>query len=159
MSRSAESELPGCARTVRSGWRRVAHSLLAAFVGLAAMGLFGDGPWAWTALEQSGVRIEYDRVLHVSQAGRLRIRVPEADGDAVVVELPSETIRNLDLERVSPDPLRRRATADGMRLEIASQPGQDVEIDVHFSARSPGWHRMAVRVLPHRLTVGQLVLP
>jgi hypothetical protein len=143
---------------VDGGWRPLAHILLATFVALAALGVFEGGPRP-AAVETSGIRVEYARVLHAGKPSLLRIAVREVDADTAVVELPWRTTRKLEVERISPRPLRQRATPEGMRLEIPAQPGRGLEIDVHFSTRSPGWQDTALRVLSRPLAFRQLVLP
>jgi hypothetical protein len=160
----ASSELPGVDLTIRSGWRRGARAGLLIFVLLAALGLFGGGPWGVRTLEGASASVRFQRIVHQDADSSLEIRLRGSRQDVRILEIDGETSRHIELGRIHPRPVQEHATSAGVELEFACSAGAqgtpDCGLHIPYRVRGPGWLHVILRLPPDPpLSFHQLVLP
>ena len=146
-------------RFERTGWAALAVVLAA---GLA--GVFGDGVVAAASSRSAdGVALlRFDRVIRRAAPAVLELRLaaaPVADS-VVVVSLPESYLAAIDVERVLPEPILVRASADRVEFHLL-QPGRSQPSSVRFFVRpaAMGTYRAVLAVGGRTLSFRQLVLP
>lgn len=137
----------------RRSWRvqRVGRVFVFLFVAAALSGLFGGGGVAQTEAHSSdgALAVEYRRFARNHADAELTVRVQPrvAAGDTVRVWLSRPLLQAMDVERVTPAPVRSTAGGERVSFEFAATPdGGPVEILFHCRTREPGPARGRVGV-------------
>jgi hypothetical protein len=160
----ASNDLPGVDRTIRAGWRRIARAGLLIIVLLAALGLFGGGPWGARTLEGPSGSVRFQRIVHQDADSSLEIRLRGSRQEVRILEIDGEAARRIDFGRIQPHPVRERAIPGGLQLDFqcrADPPGaSDCGLSIPYRARRYGWLELVLRLPPDPpLSFRQLVLP
>jgi hypothetical protein len=129
----------------RRDWiaERVGWAVMALLIGAALLGLFGPGPLSSTdALSADHLlRIEYNRFGRVSGPTELRVHLaPEATrGGAARLWLDRAYLEGVQIERVTPQPVRVEAGPDRHVFEFAAaKAGQPTAVTFHLKFQRAG---------------------
>lgn len=149
--------------------QRVGWILLALFLLLAIVGLFGDGPIASSSTSSSAdgvtVRLEYDRFARSRspQSLRLSIDAPGATADRVAVTLSGDLADGIQVESTSPQGPEGAFVSDPVlewRVDDWSEP---LVVTVHYEAEAWWWLDGEVRVtvgdVSQSISISQLLFP
>lgn len=146
-------------RFERVGWGAIAVVLAA---GLA--GLFGGDALASASVSSvdGGAIAHYERIVRHGALSRVELRLaPAATGDStVVVSIDEEYLRDMDLQRVAPAPLRVRASSGRVEFHLLRlDPAQPMTVVLSLQPGAAGSRRAALRTNHGVLDLRQLVLP
>jgi len=132
----------------RLEWRieRLAWVLGALVLLAAAAGLFGSGPLSSTEATAGPLRVAYERFLRYGATHRLRLSVDTGDRDLLRIQIPSEYVSRMRVERVFPEPRRVVVRGDWVRCDFVVVPRSRAEIVFDLEPARRGLARGAVRV-------------
>ena len=87
------------------GWKiqRIATYIIFGLMALIGAGLFGNGPLAHKTVEQKGVVLSYERLIHQKGKTQLDVSAPAA-GRVTVVSFPLHYLDHFAIETVVPEP-------------------------------------------------------
>lgn len=152
-SRHADLEVDEDMRFQRRSWRvqRVGRAFVFLLVLAALAGFFGGGGVARTEAHSAdgALAVEYRRFARNHSDAELTVRVQPAGaaGDPVRVWLSRPLLRAVEVERVTPEPVRSTAGGERVTFEFATAAGGGpVEIVFHGRTREPGVARGRVGV-------------
>ena len=151
---------------VRRAWRfeRVGWVVIAFAIAGGLAGAFGDGPLssASVASVDGRVGVHLDRVVRYNAPSTLEVRLaPDGVGDTiVVVSLDTAYLRGVDVIRVTPEPVRVRASADRVEYHmLRPDPASELTITFAIQPGTPGRHRVQLGTTSGSVEFDQLVLP
>jgi hypothetical protein len=81
-----------------------------------------------------GGRVPAVRAPGGGRHGHHRTGARGGDWDSVAVELTDDWVRSVDISGITPEPQEQAATAYGLRLTVAAEPGAEVSIQIAFRA-------------------------
>lgn len=145
----------------RQVWQaqRLGWVALALMLGMAALGLTGDGgPFARQVLVAGTVSADVPRVSRIGADEQITNAAP-AVGGSVNLHLDSAFLRAFEIGAIQPAPARQEVRADGLALTIAAQGGGLLDIALSVRARTLGWRGYAITVNGRRIAASTLVLP
>lgn len=146
-------------RFERVGWGAIALVLVAGFTGLLGDGAFAS---ASVASADGGTVVRYERIVRHGAPSRVELRLaPASRADTVaVVSLSEDYHSDMDVQRVSPVPLRVRASSGRVEYHLLHlDPGQPMTVVFSIQAGSVGMRRAAVGTRHGVVELRQLVLP
>ncbi|MEK8090380.1 hypothetical protein [Thermithiobacillus plumbiphilus] len=123
-------------KTQRIGWITTGLLLLAAVLGLLGSG----GPLNETELHSADGRVlvSYDRFIRFDAPGTLRIKLP-AQGSIARLWLDKDYLNALDIQWITPGPLRVSADSSGLTYEFApTAPGTSLPVEIKFQTQTVG---------------------
>ena len=110
----------------RAGWILIALVLLA-----AVAGVFGSGPVGTASTEAASLALDYARFARRDSPEELRVQGRRSPtGDGVAIGIANRFLDAVEIEAVSPPPLRAERAADRTVYVFARAPGE-----VRFSLR------------------------
>lgn len=126
---------------LRREWRmqRIAWPLLYLLLLAAVLGLFGQGPLSRTQVASADGRllIDLDRFLRRQSDDHIEF-VLRPTGANARLGLSREWLREVDIERLLPEPEHRVATSEGVVFVFASPPGETLTVRLRLRAEHPG---------------------
>lgn len=128
----------------RFGWVGMGLLVLA---GLA--GLLGPGPLSSTTVGDAALRVEYDRFGQWVAGTTLRVRVerPPAGEGEVRVFLNAAYLKDMLIERVTPEPERVEGGEEGhVYVFNLAEPGRGLDASFHLRPERAGAFRGEVRL-------------
>jgi len=139
----------------RIGW---VFLWLVSAAGLA--GVFGQGPLAQTeAGEAGGLRVQYERFLQTDASSELRIHLPPSDGAEQSLTVGWDYMREMEIQKATPLPLRMEAAAGSVRFVFAVASGEAARVGVRLRPQKPGRYRGFVESGGERVEVSQFCYP
>ena len=146
-------------RFERAGWISLLLLMLA-----ASAGAFGDGPLSRTERRSPDGRsqLEYERVVRFGTPTTVTLiqAAAGAEDTMAVVRLDRRFADALDVERVSPEPLETRATAEFVEHHFRlAHPGAVVRVEIRGSPTKLWRQSARVQTASGPLDIQLLVLP
>src|SRR5512133_1227959 len=151
----------------RANWRisRVAWVIMALILLAGLAGLLGSGPAsdAQSGGPDAGIQVHYDRILRVLTSGSIEVDLePGATSSRDVrLKLGGDLVRELQLERIEPEPSNAEIDPDGITYTFnANQPGQPGRIVFYGTAQRVGSMNGSIGLDQRRpVSLPQLVFP
>jgi hypothetical protein len=146
-------------------WRaqRIGWACMGLLVVAALAGLLGPGPLSWaTAASDDGlVEVEYQRFTHLEADDMITVGLAPAavTGDTVDVELAQDWVQSVDISGITPEPQEQVASAYGVRLTVATEPGSEVRLQIAFRASEMGRVEAGIRSAGRDVPFGHFVYP
>lgn len=142
---------------------RVGWILLTAFVLAAFVGLLGPGPLSArsTASTDGALAIEHHAIGHIEADDSMSLLLDGAtvvDG-TVAVELTGSWFAEVDLTTISPAPAAERLVPGGAVLEFDVERPGELEVLLHFRAKTIGQLGLTATSGDSSVTVNQFILP
>lgn len=163
MSRSPERcDSESDHRFHRNEWRiqRLGWVLVAMFLALAVVGLFGNGPLSRAHADNGAGSLEYQRFTRYGLSTDLVVTPAASTNDDVIrVEINSDYLEAFRVEHVTPEPVAVRLAGPNIVYEFASgAPG--ASISFHMSPQRL-WRRSATVTIDGGapLEISQLTYP
>ena len=151
---------------VRRAWRfeRIGWVVIAVAIAGGLAGVFGDGPLSSASMGSADGRIgvHFERVVRYNAPSTLEVRLaPDGVGDTIVtVSLDTAYLRAVDVIRVTPEPVRIRASPDRVEYHmLRPDPARSMTITFAIQAGTPGRHRVRLGTTSGSVEFDQLVLP
>jgi hypothetical protein len=155
---SAPLPLRGTAAPKTRRGQLVGFGMLWLLVLLGALGVLGNGPLNGAVSQQEGVRVEYERVLHLRASAEFRIAASPV-GPRLRLEIESIDPAELELEPLVPEPTAQLLTARGAVFDFAAR-SDEIQIALRETPRRIGLRK--VRILVDHgepVWIRQLILP
>jgi hypothetical protein len=124
-------------------WRlqRVGWLLLGGIVAAGLAGLLGDGPLSRRQRESSDGRMvaAFERFLHRSAPAAIELRLgPAPRSRPATLRVPSASLNQVRILRVTPEPQSERAGPDGIVFQFPLSPGEPSTIVLHVEPEQWG---------------------
>jgi hypothetical protein len=121
--------------------QRIAWVLLTALLIAVSLGLFGrGGPLSKVeAMSEDGrFMVEYDRFLRHDSPDVLRVTVRKAGAPLVRIRMDSSYARDIQIERITPEPEREMAADGAVTYLFRTRPDSELEASFHFTPEKHG---------------------
>lgn len=119
------------------GWKvqRVAWVFIIAFVLLAALGLFGNGPLSIIKSSQKDISIEYHRFLRRNAEMEIKF---ESMGNSSIdsVTIPQQYLKNFKLEQIVPEPEHTRTSKGNIIYTFDAE--DDNSVVIYLTSKKTG---------------------
>ncbi len=142
-------------------WRiqQVSPYVLVGIVVLGLAGLFGNGPLAWAHAERGTVAVAYDRLLLMQTPHEIEITIGQIAGDSVTFWIDSAYLRQVQIDRISPEPTAMVQGPDRTFYTVRVAPDANVaQITMQMRFASPGLFEASIgRGGEEPVTFGQFV--
>ena len=102
----------------KAGWiiQRIGWILMFAFVVLAALGLFGEGPLSQRRLQIGPVTLKYDRFGRYEHGTLLRF---ESAGETIrTISIPEEYLKTFQVTTIVPQPVKQLASGGDVEFQF-----------------------------------------
>jgi hypothetical protein len=120
-------------RLKRMAWAVMFLIILAGFAGF-----LGPGPYSKAKLQSTGgLHLEYERIARYNAPTHFRVTVP-AGKDDLELSLNSEFLRQIDIERIDPEPKEMRLEGDRETWTFARGTGEKAS-EIRISFRPEGF--------------------
>lgn len=126
-------------------WRvkRVGWAVMLLLMAGALAGFLGPGPYSrTTARGPGGLHLEYERISRYNAPTHLHLRVPGGKED-LELSVPAEFIKQIDLERIDPEPKEMRLSGDKHTWIF---PRQESSSEVMINYRPHGFGKKKIRL-------------
>lgn len=154
------------AGAIRRAWRfeRIGWGVIVLAIAGGLAGAFGDGPLSSASVVSADGRVgvHLERVVRYNAPSTLEVRLaPDGVGDTIVtVSLDTAYLRAVDVIRVTPEPVRVRASPDQVEYHmLRPDPARSMTITFAIQAGTPGRHRVRLGTTSGSVEFDQLVLP
>jgi len=148
MGRTGPEDLDRQVRFHRLEWRfqRIGWVLVALFLALALVGVFGSGPLSHASAQAATGRIEYERFVRDGSPTELLI-IPAGGAAQGVsrVEISADYLKAFRVTRVTPEPKTVRRAGEQLVYEFASSSSGAL-ISLQTDPQQLGRHRVVVRI-------------
>ena len=166
-ARSATSlELEQDERLLRRDWRfeRIGWGVIALSLAAGFAGVFGDGALAEasTASADGGAVVRYDRIVRHGAPSDIELRLAPAAGmdTVIVVSLDDAYLAVVDVERVTPEPVRVRASSGRVEYHLLRpDPARPMTVVLSILPGLAGTRRPTLGTSHGSLELRQLVIP
>lgn len=151
---------------IRRAWQfeRVGWVVIAVAIAGGLAGALGDGPLSSASVVSADRRVgvRFERVVRYNAPSTMEVRLaPDGVGDTIVtVSLDTAYLRVVDVIRVTPEPVRIRASPDRVEYHmLRPDPARPMTITFAIQGGAPGRHRARLGTTSSSVEFDQLVLP
>lgn len=138
--------------------QRVSWALFAILIGLAVVGVTGDGGlWAQQTVSTGDVQARLPRVVRRGAADRIELVYPA--GRAVAIDLDAAFVAAFDVVHIEPAPVTQRSAGQGVRLVVDGGAEGPAILRLHVMPRQTGLVRTSVTVNGTGLPLRLVMLP
>lgn len=140
-----------------AGWSFFALVLLA-----GALGLLGEGPMSMASVDspESGLSVEYERVVRHNAEGIMRVTIrPEPGAERARLLIGKGWLEKVRVEHLEPDPASVKATAEGLEYSFQTDGSP---VPAAFHVQFTGFARLPVRLSSGErppLELSQFIVP